>query len=182
MNKKAFTLLELLVVVLIIGILAAIALPQYNKAVNKTKFAKLQSTVSSLSDAYKEYVLNHGKAPKYFNDLSITLPDNFQLTLDENRITCMESEDMSCCLQQYFYGSSNNYDFGYISCYNTDLSFGYYESSFSREGEPVDEKYCIAKSNDNKAKNFCSTLGKLTRDSTIYPNSKPAIAYTFYQL
>ena len=51
--KKGFTLIELLVVVLIIGILASVALPQYQKAVEKSRSAEALVMLKNAHQAYE---------------------------------------------------------------------------------------------------------------------------------
>lgn len=50
-KKHRFTLIELLVVVLIIGILSAVALPQYQAAVEKSRVARLLPLFKSIPGA-----------------------------------------------------------------------------------------------------------------------------------
>ncbi len=57
-SSKGFTLLELLVVVLIIGILTAIALPQYKKSVEKARTSEAVQTLSNLHRAYQVCILS----------------------------------------------------------------------------------------------------------------------------
>ncbi len=77
-NKKGFTLLELLVVVLIIGILASIALPQYKKAVAKSRFAEALSNLKTIAQA--DEVCRMGEEGSGFagscriDDLAIEIP------------------------------------------------------------------------------------------------------------
>lgn len=58
-NKKGFTLLELLVVVLIIGILAAVALPQYKKSVEESKVSEALMNIAVIEGAGQRYILAH---------------------------------------------------------------------------------------------------------------------------
>ena len=64
--KKGFTLIELLVVVLIIGVLASVALPLYQKAVDKARMAKVLQTAGAFERAIQASFLNPPSSEYYF--------------------------------------------------------------------------------------------------------------------
>ncbi len=70
-NKKGFTLVEVLVVVLIIGILAAIAVPSYNFTVEKTRAQ--QGIISLIQIAKAQYTYNAKKGNYSDNMLNLSL-------------------------------------------------------------------------------------------------------------
>ena len=61
MKRCGFTLIEMLVVVLIVGILAAIALPQYETARDKAKFSTVMDLTRTLKSANDRYFLINQK-------------------------------------------------------------------------------------------------------------------------
>ena len=74
MNNKAFTLIEVLVVVLIIGVLTSIALPQYQKAVIKSRLSHAMTIAGIIRDAEHVY---HDTFNAYTTDLAeldVSLP------------------------------------------------------------------------------------------------------------
>ncbi len=78
---KGFTLIELLVVVLIIGILSAVALPQYEKAVNKARAAEAWTYAKAFADAQKIYYLSNGGYTTDLSQLDIEMPALKNFTL-----------------------------------------------------------------------------------------------------
>ena len=73
-QKQGFTLIELLVVVLIIGILSSVALPQYTKAVEKSRAAEALALVRTLRTAQDAYYLANGSYTSEIKDLDVDVP------------------------------------------------------------------------------------------------------------
>ena len=69
-----FTLIELLVVVLIIGILSAVAVPQYEKAVEKSRATQAFTLLKSLYAAQASYYMANGRYATSFDDLDVEIP------------------------------------------------------------------------------------------------------------
>src|SRR5205807_2801553 len=58
-RARGFTLIEILIVVIILGILAAIVIPQFSSASNDARLSSLQSTVQTLRSQVALYRLQH---------------------------------------------------------------------------------------------------------------------------
>ncbi len=59
--RSGFTLIELLVVVLIIGILTAIAVPQYQKIVEKARMTEAISIIRTIANASQVFYMTRGR-------------------------------------------------------------------------------------------------------------------------
>ena len=58
-NKKGFTLIELLIVVVIIGILAAIAIPKFANTKDKAYVAAMKSDLRNLATYEEQYAADN---------------------------------------------------------------------------------------------------------------------------
>jgi general secretion pathway protein G len=58
-NQAGFTLVELLIVVIILGILAAVVIPQFNTAAAESKEAALASNLATIRQAIELYKVQH---------------------------------------------------------------------------------------------------------------------------
>ena len=140
-NYKGFTLLEMLVVVLIIGILAGIALPQYQGAVRKARVAEAKLTLRAIGDAADRYFLQNEDMVFSLEDLDIDISNDSQ----DWDIYIDEWGGNGCVV----YADPKNEE-GY------DLE--YYSPNYENGGDPKSGKF-ICWSDNDKGQKICKQLG-----------------------
>ena len=77
-KKKAFTLIELMVVILIVGILAAVAIPMMKGRIDAARWTEAKAGMSSISTALRAYAaekLDDGTYPPSLAELGFIASD-----------------------------------------------------------------------------------------------------------
>lgn len=82
-SKSAFTIVELLIVNVVIGILAAIVVVAYNGVQNRANDAAVQSDLRSLADKVLQYQAINGQLPSSGSS-SGTFPGGITLAINKN--------------------------------------------------------------------------------------------------
>lgn len=76
MNKKGFTLTEVLTAVLIVGVLASVALPKYMRSVERSRAVEAMSAIKAINDAIYAFFSDKETCPARFSQLVVTLPSS----------------------------------------------------------------------------------------------------------
>ena len=75
MSQKGFATLEVILMITVIGILAAVAVPRFTDMTAKANTAKVQADLSTLDSAIAIYQMEKGNSPAQLSDLSDYVQD-----------------------------------------------------------------------------------------------------------
>ena len=160
--KKGFTLIEMLVVVLIIGILAGIALPQYTNAVEKSKASEALIILKSLRDHQALCYTQKGEGACECE--SCSGPENIFTYANILEINAdPECEDYICgyATNDFTYGAEGSLIYANRRTYGTKYCL---ETSAHPDDSVNNQIRCI---NESDTKNYCKMIG-FTKSESYY--------------
>ena len=124
-NRKGFTLIELLIVVVIIGILAAIAIPKFTATKDKAKLASVKTDVRNTETAEEAYFSDYATYGSFSqlqtaSNFSLSTGNTMTITAATNGYTVAAnnssiSSTITSCKVQVGGGASSTVD-GAITC------------------------------------------------------------------
>jgi prepilin-type N-terminal cleavage/methylation domain-containing protein len=91
MSKSGFTLIELLIVVAIIAILAAIAIPNFLAAQTRSKVSYVQSCLATLAVATESYHIDNNAYPLSLTLIYITTPVAYISSVPEDKFATKDN-------------------------------------------------------------------------------------------
>lgn len=68
-RQRGFTLIEMLIVIVVMGVLLALAMPSYNTTITRSKEARLHHNLVTLNNLIQQYSLDKKQAPQQLDDL-----------------------------------------------------------------------------------------------------------------
>jgi len=92
MSRRAFTLIELLIVVAIIAILAAIAVPNFLEAQTRSKVSRVKADMRSIATGLESYAVDYNKYPGFERNIWL-IADLRQLTTPVAYMTSLSFYD-----------------------------------------------------------------------------------------
>ena len=75
--SKGFTLIELLVVIVIVGVLSAVAIPQFLNQVRRSRTAEAQAALTAVGRASEVYRLDFSQYPDHYTTIKYGCPTTY---------------------------------------------------------------------------------------------------------
>ena len=107
-NQRGFTLMEMLVVIGIIGVLAAVAVPRFTNAVAMANTARIQSDLQVLNTAIVMYKTEKGTDPAKIEDLENYVLDIANVKPPKGACCLKDGTDLTVTATSYGLASDAN--------------------------------------------------------------------------
>ncbi|HID94425.1 MAG TPA: prepilin-type N-terminal cleavage/methylation domain-containing protein [Candidatus Latescibacteria bacterium] len=83
-DRRGFTLIELMIVIIIVGILAAVAIPMYRGSTQRARASEAESALGTIRSALRVFYAEYGRYPIATTSVDVTtLTDSLDLDSDD---------------------------------------------------------------------------------------------------
>ncbi len=160
MFRKGFSLIEMLVVVLVIGILASVGIPSYMNSVEKVRAGEALNILKYMHDRGVECAMKYGKDnPKCWSqknrDLGIEFPKDYK---------CLFNGDAEICCNKDWCYSNNLLDYGDECAVGASTTGGALRGRNFTEGSTDEPLYYL----EYEDKDYCPHSGIVCYDAPPY--------------